>query len=154
MVDKVQEHEQDRYGNRNPKLDQLRGQEGMSGADGDDDGIMAIAAGDTGTNQIVYEIPEHTDEAILDFIQAHNSSDATGTFRILEGTLDDQGNIDTTTRRSVLINVASGATRSLGYEGDPFTGDVIIVNSSFEGEFGLAVLSDHKQYNESATEQA
>ena len=154
MVNKIEEYQQDRYGNSNRKLDQLRGQEGMSGANADNDGILDLAAGDVDTDQIVYEIPDHTDEALLDLIQAHNDSGAAGTFRILEATLDSDGNITGTTRRSVLINVADGATRVIGYEGDPFTEDAIVVNSSFEGEFGIAVLSDHKEYNEPATEQA
>lgn len=153
-MEKTENYEQDRYGNVNRELDQLRGQQGMAGADGDNDGIMDIPAADTGTNQIVYEIPDHTDEAILDLIHAHNDSGGAGTFRILEATLDSGGNITSTTRRSVLINVADGATRAIGYEGDPFTEDAIVINSGFEGEFGLAILSDHKEYTETNEEQA
>lgn len=153
MVDRVENYKQDRYGNVERELDELRGQDGMSGADADDDGIVDIAPGDTGSNIVVYELPQHTDEAILDLIHAHNNSGAAGTFRILEATLDAGGNITGTTRRSVLINVADGATRALGYEGEPFTEDAIVVNSGFEGEFGFAVLSDHKEYNEENTEQ-
>jgi len=153
MVDRVENYQQDRLGNTNRELDQLRSQDGMEGADADDDGIIEVTAGDTGNNLVVYEIPDGVSQVILDLIHAHNNSGGSGTFRILEATLDNNGNIGTTTRRSVLVNVADGATRALGYEGKPFQEDAIVVNSSFSGEFGFAVLADSKQEDEPNVEQ-
>lgn len=146
------QYQQDRQGNERRKLDQLRGQAGMSGANGDDNGIVTIAAADTGSDAVAYSIPNSVDETILDLIHAHNSGDAAGTFRIKSATLNEDGSIDTTSRRSVLINVAGGVTRAIGYEGDPFTDDAIVVESTFEGEIGVAVLSDHKEYIEPSSE--
>jgi len=143
---------QDRDGNERKELDQLRGQAGMAGADGDDNGIQTIQAGDVDSDVIVYEVPDSVHEVILDLVHAHNSSGSPGTFRVKSATLDDNGNIDTTTRRSVLINVAAGVTRVTGYEGESFTEDAIVVESGFEGEIGLAVLNDHKEYIETDTE--
>lgn len=153
-MDRYSQYERDRFGNSNPKLDQLRAQGGNSGADADNDGIVTIAGGDTGNDVVVYELPRHADQALLDLVSFHNNSGAAGTFRILEATLDNAGNITDTTRRSVLINVANGATRVIGYEGEPFTGDAIAVNSGISGEVGVAVLEDHKQYTEEATQQS
>lgn len=152
-MDEYSQYERDRFGNSNPKLDQLRAQGGNAGADDDDDGIVEIVGGDTGNDVVVYELPRHADQALLDLVSFHNNSGAAGTFRILEATLDSDGNITSTTRRSVLINVADGATRVLGYEGKPFTGDAIAVNSGMTGEVGVAVIEDHKQYTEDSVEQ-
>lgn len=152
MRDEYTEYEQDRFGNERKKLDQLRAQEGMRGADADNEGIEDIAAGDTGTDVVVYTLPDHADQVMLDLIHAHNNSGAAGTFRVLEATLDSNGNITNTTRRSVLINVADAATRTIGYEGEPFTQDAIVVNSGFEGEFGFAVIADHPEHFEADSE--
>jgi hypothetical protein len=150
--DEYEEYEQDRLGNTNRKLDQLRAQEGMYGSDGDDEGIQEVGTTDTGTDLLVLSKPTHADQMILDLVHAHNSAASDGTFRILEAQLDGSGNITSTTRRSVPINVAAGSTRSLGYEGEPFT-NAIAVNSEFAGEIGFAVLSDHKESSEPAIEQ-
>jgi len=150
--EEYEEYEQDRLGNTNRKLDQLRAQEGMYGSGGDDEGIQEVGTADTGSDLLVLSKPTHADQMILDLIHAHNSAASSGTFRILEAELDGSGNINSTTKRSVPINVASGATRSLGYEGEPFT-NAIAVNSEFAGEIGFAVLSDHDESSEPAIEQ-
>lgn len=144
-------YEQDRFGNERRKLDQLRAQEGMYGTSDDNEGIVSIADDDVDTELVVYEIPEHADETILDLIHAYNSSDD-GTFTLYEATLDSDGDITDTTQRSVPLNVAADATRTVGYEGVSFTEDAIAVNSEFEGEIGVAVLSDHKEYSEADSE--
>lgn len=151
--EQIESYEQDRLGNARRALDTIRAQDGMAGADADNSGIMDIPTGDTGTNQIVYELPDDADSVYLDLVHAHNDSGGPGTFRILEATLDDNGNITGTTRRSVLINVADTATRSIGYEGVEFTEDAIVINSGFQGEFGVAVLADNKEYTEPNSEQ-
>lgn len=145
--EEVTEYEQDRLGNERKKLDQLRAQEGMTGADADDEGIETIGTADTGTSLTVYSIPTHADQVILDLIHAHNSVASSGTFTIQELELDGNGNITDSTRRSVPINVAAGATRTLGYEGLPFE-NAIGVDSEFGGVIGFAVLADHKEYVE------
>lgn len=141
------EFEQDRLGNERRKLDQLRAQEGMTGADADDEGIEEIGSAETGTSLTVYSIPTHADQVMLDLIHAHNSAASSGTFTIQELELDGNGNITGSTRRSVPINVAAGATRAIGYEGLPFE-NAIGVDSEFAGVVGFAVLSDHKEFVE------
>ena len=145
--DEITEYEQDRLGNERKKLDQLRAQEGMSGADADDEGIEEIGSAETGTSLTVYSIPTHADQVMLDLIHAHNSAASAGTFTVQEAELDGSGNIVSTTRRSVPINVAADATRAIGYEGLPFE-NAIAVESEFAGVIGFAVLSDHKEYVE------
>jgi len=153
-MEEYSEYEQDRLGNVNRKLDQLRAQDGNAGADADNSGILEIAGGDEDTDLVVYELPSDASQVMLDLINFHNNSGGDGTFRILEATLDSSGTITNSTRRSVLYNVSDGATRVVGYEGRPFTDDAIAVNSSVTGEIGLAVISDHKEYDEPAVEQS
>ena len=150
--EEVEEYEQDRLGNVNRRIDQLRAQEGMSGQSADDEGIETIATADTNTDLLVLSKPTHADEMILDLIHAHNSQNTAGTFRMLELTLDGSGNVASSTDRSVPINVASQATRAIGYEGTPFT-RAIGVNADFAGEIGVAVISDHKESSEPDLEQ-
>lgn len=153
MPNRNENYPQDRLGNTNRELDQLRSQEGMAGADDDDEGIVTIAAGDVDSDVIVYELPTHADQVILDLVHAHNSTDASGTFQLFSATLDSGGSVNATTRRSVPVNVSDGVTRTIGYEGIPFSEDAIVVNSGFEGDIGIAVLSDHDQSSEPASEQ-
>lgn len=152
MTERTANYPQDRLGNENRELDQLRAQEGMTGADDDDSGIEEIGTADTGSNVLVYSIPTHADQVVLDLIHAHNSAASEGTFQVFEASLDSNGAIGSTTRRSVPINVSDGVTRAIGYEGEPFTRS-IAVNSEFAGQIGVAVISDHKQSSESASEQ-
>lgn len=141
------QYEQDRLGNERKKLDQLRAQEGMTGADADDEGIQRVTSTETGTSLTVYSIPTHADEAILDLIHAHNSASSSGTFTVQELQLDGNGNVTGSTRRSVPIDVGSDATRTIDYEGLPFE-NAIGVSSEFEGVIGFAVISDHKEFVE------
>lgn len=152
MRNRVENYQQDRLGNVNRELDELRAQEGMVGTDDDNMGIQTIGSADTGSNLLVFSKPTHADRVILDLIHAHNSGDAAGTFQIFDAVLDGNGAISSTTRRSVPINVANGSTRSIGYEGKPFE-NAIAINSGFEGEIGLAVISDHDQSSEPNIEQ-
>lgn len=144
--------EQDRLGNERRKLDTLRAQEGMSGDTADDEGIATITTADTGTDVLVYSKPTHAQQYMLDLIHAHNSQNTKASFEILEAELDGAGNITSTTKRSVLIPVTSVTTRAVGYEGIPFE-NALAVNSEFAGEIGVAVIVDHEESHEPASEQ-
>lgn len=145
-------YEQDRLGNERKKLDKLRAQEGMKGDTADDEGIVTIGTADTGTDILVYSKPTHAQQFMLDLIHAHNSQNTKASFEVLEAELDGAGNITSTTKRSVLIPVTSVTTRAVGYEGEPFT-SALAVNSEFAGEIGVAVIADHHEENEPASEQ-
>lgn len=144
-------YEQDRQGNERRKLDEHRAQDGME--QDDRDGVVSIEAGDVDSEVIVYELPDSAQRAILDEVHSYNESDTGATFSIFSASLDANGDIDTTTRRSVPIDVASTTTRIHSYSGKPFEADAIAVSSSFEGHIGLAVLADHEESHESASEQ-
>lgn len=150
--DREEQFEQDNLGNVNRRLDQVRSLEGMEGSDDDDNGIVEIAGGDTGTDLIVYELPTHASRVYLSLIQLYNNSGGAGNYQIYDATLDDQGAVDTTTRRTVPINVADGATRSIGYEGVAFDQDAIVVNAAQTGFVGISVFVDHDQSDEPASE--
>lgn len=144
------QYEQDRLGNENRKLDELRAQEGMSAES--EEGIVQFTSVDTGTVQIIQSKPTHADEMIVSLIHGYASVTTSGdTLSLYELDLDGSGDINSQTRRSVPIQVASGNTRSIGYEGVPFTG-AIGVEAEFEGYVGVAFISDHKEYNEPASE--
>ena len=150
--DEEVQYEQDRLGNEYRKLDRLRAQEGMKGDSADDEGLVVIGTADTGTDLLVYSKPTHAQQFMLDLIHAHNSQDTKASFEILEAELDGAGNITSTTKRSVPIPVTSVTTRAVGYEGIPFE-NALAVNSDFAGEIGVAVISDHHEENEPASEQ-
>lgn len=141
------QYEQDELGNERRKLDTLRAQEGMAGTTSDDSGIASIASGDVGSDVLILSKPTHADEMILDLIHAYNSQ-SSDTFRIKEATLDGSNSITSTTRRTVPIVVGSEETREIEYEGDTFD-KAIAVESQFQGEIGVAVISDHKESSES-----
>lgn len=142
-------YEQDRLGNERRKLDRLRAQEGM--VDGDDQGITEITSTNTGTIQTLHSLPAHTDEAIVTELHAYNGDSVSGTYSLYELTLDENGSIASSTRRSVPIDLATDATRINSYEGTPFTG-AIGVSAEFQGWIGVGLLSDHKEYNEADSE--
>lgn len=124
----------------------------MSGDTADDEGIATIGTADTGTNVLVYSKPTHAQQYMLDLIHAHNSQNTKASFEILEAELDGAGNITSTTKRSVKIPVTSVTTRAVGYEGIPFE-NALAVSSEFAGEIGVAVIVDHNEANEPASEQ-
>lgn len=140
------QYEQDELGNERRKLDNLRAQEGMSGTTSDDSGIASIGTAETGSDVLLLSKPTHADEMILDLIHAYNSQ-SSDTFRIKQATLDGSNSISSTTQRSVPINVDSESTREIDYEGDAFD-KAIAVESQFQGEIGIAVISDHKETSE------
>jgi len=145
--EETEQYEQDRLGNVNRKLDELRAQEGMVGVD-TDDGIAEIASAETGAVQLLYSLPTHADQVMLDLVHAFNSVPTSpNTFSLWEVTLNGSNSIVSSTRRSVPINVASGATRAIGYEGLPFD-QAIGVSADFQGMVGAAVIVDHNQSSE------
>lgn len=147
-----EQFEQDRHGNVNRKLDQFRARAGNVGND-DETGITQIDSAETGTSQILYSIPTHVDEAIVTRIYAFDSNPSGGdTFFLEELTLDGAGNITSSQRRSVPIQVNSNATRTEPYEGAPFT-QAIGVTSNFEGHVAVGLIEDHDQSSEPDVEQ-
>lgn len=151
------QYEQDNLGNERKKIDALRAQEGM---DAEPDGIVdidatenAAAPAEASSAVLAYEKPTHADEVYLSLIHAYNSvSSGNDTFTIYEVELDSGGNITSRTQRSVPIHVQTQRTRSIGYEGIAFENS-IAVSSEFQGQIGLGVKSDHKEYSEPESEQ-
>lgn len=136
-------YKQDRLGNERKELDELRAQEGMVEGTETEDGITQVQTQDTGSLNLIYEKPEHANEAILSFIHAYNSLSTSGsTFSLYEVETDDNGSITSQTRRTVPLNVTQGSTRTIGYEGLPFEEDIAI-ESEFGGYVGVAVISDN-----------
>lgn len=145
-----EQFEQDRLGNSRRKLDTLRAQEGNVG--GGDDGLLEFTtSAQTGTQRVLYSLPTHASQVIVTKLQAHNSQGTAGSFYISEADLDGNGSITSTTRRSVNINVGSLETSTTEYEGKPFE-KAIAVQSEFQGQIGVAVISDHHEEDEPASE--
>lgn len=148
--DEETQYEQDRLGNENPKLDELRAQEGM--VEPEDGGLIEVTSVDTGSVLLLKSKPTHSDEMILTLIHGYNSvGSGTNTFSLYEVDLDGSGNITGQTRRTVPIHVTSGRTRSIGYDGLPFD-KAIGVKAQFQGHIGVGVISDHKRYDEPQSE--
>lgn len=146
-----EQFEQDRIGNVRRKLDTLRAQEGMAGLD-TDEGIANIGSAETATDVLLLSKPTHAQRMIGVQIQAFNSvGSGANTFTLKQATLNGSNSITSTTQRSVPIEVASGATRILEYKGIPFD-RAISVESEFQGQIGIAVISDHHEENEPASE--
>lgn len=155
--DSVENYKQDRLGNSRKELDTLRAQEGKNGL-GNDDGLVEIQGtganpGNTGVDTLIYSLPTHAQQAIITQITAFNSlGSGDNTFTIAEADLGSGGSVTSTTQRSVPMNVGSGSTQIFEYEGLPFD-KAIAVNSEFQGQIGVAVISDHQEGHESASEQ-
>lgn len=149
--EQTEQFEQDRLGNVRRKLDDLRAQEGMKGADSEE-GIAEITSGDTGSIQIAYSLPTHTDRAIVTELHATCTIDTGGFYSLYELDLDGSGNITGSTRRSVPIEVVSQSTRINSYEGLPFE-KAIGVEADFEGFVGVGLISDHEEFSESSQGQ-
>lgn len=148
---------QDRLGNVNRELDDVRGQDGMDATttDGNPNGILEVTTGDDdgATDLIIMEIPDGASGFNLDEIHAFNSSSAEANFSIFTATLNDDGTIDTTTRRSVPYNVAASTGRTISYVGKEFGDDAIVVQSNFTGHIGLGGYMDRPEELEPASEQ-
>lgn len=144
------QYEQDHLGNENKKIDELRAQEGMVGGD-TDEGIVQLTSVNTGSDELLFSLPTHADEAIVTELHAYNSVSSGGTYSLFEADLDGSGSIVSTTRRSVPVEVVGNATRINSYEGKPFD-KAIAVSADFEGYIGVGVVTDHKEYNEPASE--
>jgi len=143
--------EQDRLGNENAKLDKLRAREGMSGLD-TSNGIANIGSADTGSYKTVYSIPTHASRAIAVQVWGYNSvGSGNNTFTLGQSTLNGSGSITSTVQRSVPIAVGSASTRVETYKGLPFD-SAISVKSEFQGQVGVAVISDHDREDEPAVE--
>lgn len=140
---------QDRLGNVNRELDPVRSISGME----EGDGLVAIAAGDVGSQVVMMEIPDDAAGFSLMEIHAYNSTTSAGTFQLHSATLDDTGTITSTTRRSVPFNVGSEVGRTISYSGKEFSEDAVVVVSQFEGEVGIGGNMDRPEELEPATEQ-
>jgi len=138
-----EQFEQDRLGNVRRKLDPLRAQEGMKGVDSEE-GIAEIGTQDTGSIQVLYSLPSHTDRAIVTELHATNTQSTGGFYSLYELDLDGSGSVVSSTRRSVPLQVTSQATRINSYEGLPFE-KAIGVDSEFAGMIGVGLISDHRQ---------
>lgn len=153
MRDEVTQYEQDRLGNENRKLDELRAQSGQVA--GGQEGLREIISNETGTDLIVYSATADVDQAILLSIVAHNSAPSgDNTFHIITGDVDSNnpGQLSNTTRRSVDYDVAGSMfTKSFDYDGKPFTKS-IGVRSEFAGQVAVGVIEDRKEETETDTE--
>lgn len=146
------EYEQDRLGNERKKIDTLRAQEGNEGLD-TDEGIAEIGSAGTGSSQLLYSKPTHAQRVFVTQVWGFNSvGSGDNSFILEEATLDGSNSISSSKQRSVPIVVDSATTRVEEYEGMEFDG-AISVNSEFQGQVGIAVVSDHEEYHEPASEQ-
>lgn len=147
----VESFKQDRLGNSRRELDTLRAQEGMSGFN-DDEGIVQIQSADTGSDLLILSKPTHAQDMFITQLHAFNSNPTAGdTFSVFEADLDGSGSITSTTRRSVPHQVDSATTAYIDYEGESFE-KAISITAEFEGQVGVAVVSDHHEENEPASE--
>lgn len=151
--ERSESYAQDNLGNVNRELDDVRANEGMAGGDSDNNGIDQIPGGDTGTDVIVYSLPTHAEEVYVEEIHIYNTSGGPGNVQLYSATLDSNGNVDTTTRRSVPYHVADGDTETYGYSGDSFDQDAIVVNASVAVTVGVSVVVDHPESRETGLVQ-
>lgn len=150
--EQIEEYEQDRLGNVRRKLDRLRAVEGHAGGFDNGQGIARIQSGDTDSAVTVYSSPTHTDRAMLLEVWGFNTvGSGFNTFHLVEGDAHGSALMSNTTRRTIDIEVNSGNTRKEQIRAEPFTRDIGVV-SEFEGQIGIAVISDHREEVESDTE--
>lgn len=153
-----EQFEQDRLGNVRRRLDEIRGQTGNhaeTDSNSDPQGLENIAGGETGSDQILMRIPDTARAFHLTRIHAHNSGSSEDTFVIKEATLTSGGAVDTSTDRTVPINVAASKTRFIDYGGEEFDQnnvDAIVVNSNFAGDIGIEGYMDRPEEEEPNTE--
>lgn len=146
---------QDRLGNSNRELDSIRGQDGMDAGGDSPSGLLEVTTGDDdgATDLVVLELPDDAEGFHLDELHAHNNTGGPETFSVFSATLNDDGTVDTTTRRSVPMNVAAGVARTISYSGKEFNEDAIVVTSNFTGHIGVGGYMDIPEYRGSAYEQ-
>lgn len=146
---------QDRLGNSNRELDSIRGQDGMEEDANTPSGLIEVTTGDDdgATDLTVLELPDDAEGFHLEELHAHNGTGAAENFSVFSATLADDGTVDTTTRRSVPMNVAAGVTRTISYSGKEFNEDAIVVTSNFTGYIGVGGYMDIPEYRGSAYEQ-
>lgn len=129
---------QDRNGNEVKALDDQLAQIGMN--DESDGGIVGVTSGDAANDTDVIALDftdDDYEEFIMTEVHAFNDSGSDGTFEVLEASLDSNGNIDSTTRRSVPHDVVAGDSRRIEYDGEPFVDGAVAVNSEFSGDIGV-----------------
>lgn len=148
--DETVQFEQDGLGNERRKLDEIRASAGGNAA-GENNGLIVVTDEDVDTELVLYEPPSDVDEYYLTGVRAYNEDAEGGNFHVLEAELDADGNIASSDRRTVNLDMAADVTRNFGYDGDAFE-DVIAISSSFSGQVSVSVLLDHKEHNEPASE--
>lgn len=150
--DETERYKQDNLGNSRRELDEFRAREGSVGGESDD-GLLDIGSEDTQSDQVIYSLPTHADEAHLIQLTAHNRDATDGnTFHLLERQYDNDGNLEATVQRSVPQSVGTGETFRGDYVGKSFE-DVIVVNSDFAGTISLGLIVDHHEESEPESEQ-
>lgn len=150
--DQEEQFEQDRLGNVRRKLDRLRAAEGHVEST-PESGIKEIGSADTGSALMLMSLPTHADALMVTEIWGYNSvGSGSNTFHLLEGEPDGTGGMSNTTRRTVDIEVNSSNTRRLDYSGEPFQKS-IGVESEFQGQVSVGVISDHRESSEPDMEQ-
>lgn len=140
---------QDRLGNVNRNLDPIRAIDGME----EGRGLTEVLVGEEDTPLVLLEIPSGASGFHIEEVHGHNSSDGDGTFTLWSATLDDAGEIDQLTKRSVPFNVGGGVTRTIPYSGKEFGEDAVVIQSGFEGEIAVGGYMDHREEHEPSTEQ-
>jgi hypothetical protein len=166
-----EEYEQDRLGNVYRKLDRVRAEDGYS----EDNGIITIntTAGAVDTEatatEIVYDLPDDVQQAhLVEIVINNKSADDSGSdlsvdYTIQDSTLDSNGNIDTTTKRSVTDTVGTGSRDEVEYTGREFSDGAIVIDAeseqpsagntaTLEIEVGVSVYADHLEEYEGTTE--
>lgn len=144
--DEEVQYEQDRLGNERKKLDTLRAQSGM--VDGTEEGIVHVGSADTGSTLIAFSLPTNVDKAIVRTVEGFNSvGSGDNTMSLYSLSLDSNGNISSSQRRSVPIEVQSSNTRKHDYDGKPFT-QAIGISAEFEGYVGVSIIADHEEDTE------
>lgn len=143
-------YKQDRLGNVNREIDTVRGQDGMSAA-GEANGLIEVTdyadgSAEDNVTHAVFTVDEDIHRVYLTEFHIFNQGNEEGTITIYEDT--DAG----TVQRSLPVTVAAGAQETVNYSGREFTGD-IMVQTTVDGMYGAAVITDHPEYIEPASEQ-
>lgn len=135
---------QDRLGNENREIDDVRGR------DGD---MATVDSGSTGTDVVVYELPDDVQEFHLEQIHYSNLTSGSASFEVRSATLNDDGSVDTSTTQTPTYNVSADADEHFEYIGDAFTEDALVVNSDANAQVRFGGYADAKEYHEPAVEQ-
>jgi len=139
----------DKEGNSYREIDSLRAQEGVKGL-GTKNGLENIGSADTGTVQLLFSRPTHATRMWVKSVTGFNSvGSGANTLTLYDVVLGSGGSITSQTQRSVPLNVSSGSTQTFNYDGDAFSHHVG-VSSEFQGQIGVAVISEHQESDEPA----